>query len=92
MPFPSHKYKLKHTRKEKDSFVTHNHNISNTPFERASGFTSRGSITVEATISVSIFFFCNHYDYKFVRDHLSADNSKKCFVQRGKTNGSRNLL
>lgn len=58
MPFPSHKYKLKHTRKENDSFVTHKiHNISNTPFERASGFTSRGSITVEATISVSIFFF-----------------------------------
>ena len=58
MPFPFQKNRLKKTRKENDSFVTHYiNNISYTPFERASGFTSRGSITVEATIAVSIFFF-----------------------------------
>ena len=58
MPFPTHKNSTKYARKENDSFITHLYYIiSKTPPERASGFTSRGSITVEASIVVSIFFF-----------------------------------
>ena len=58
MPFPSHKNILEYSRKENDSFITHQNLYgSYTPHERASGFTSRGSITVEASLAVSIFFF-----------------------------------
>ncbi len=58
MPFPSHKNRTQRIRKENDSFTTHlDYIISKTPPERASGFTSRGSITAEASIAVSIFFF-----------------------------------
>ena len=49
-------------RKENDSYVTRLFNIicihlSQTRKERASSFTSKGSITLEATLSVSFFFF-----------------------------------
>lgn len=58
MPFPSLKHKTENSRKENDSFITHQNLYgSYTPLERASGFTSRGSITVEASLAVSIFFF-----------------------------------
>lgn len=49
-------------RKENDSYVTRLFDIicihlSQTRKERASSFTSKGSITLEATLSVSFFFF-----------------------------------
>ena len=58
MPFFSHKNNIIYWRKENDSFITHQklYNFY-TPLKRASGFTSRGSITVEASLAVSIFFF-----------------------------------
>ncbi len=63
MSFQKYLYKtkkIKICRKEKDSFLTHHfistHIFSHTK-ERTSAFTSKGSITLEATLAVSLFFF-----------------------------------
>lgn len=60
MPFQT-QIKTEHLHgKEHDSFVAHSYTPNThtqTPNERVSGFASQGSITVEATIAVSLFFF-----------------------------------
>ena len=56
MPFQPHRKQTEYLRKEHDSFIA----IIEIPpirYERVSGFASRGSITAEASIVVSIFFF-----------------------------------
>lgn len=52
-------YKLsKSQRKEQDSSLAHHDRSNNSPYaERASAFTSKGSITLEAAFSLSLFFF-----------------------------------
>ena len=53
----------KNIGKEHDSFITSTYNsqnrntLKNSPVERVSRFASRGSVTVEASIAVSLFFF-----------------------------------
>lgn len=55
MPFRTYQNKF-YDRKETDSFIAQ-HITPHTPLERVSGFTLLGSITVEASLAVSIFFF-----------------------------------
>lgn len=62
MPFHTHLKTNQQFRKETDSFITHRnthprYSIHSPSIERVSGFASRGSITLEAAISVSLFFF-----------------------------------
>lgn len=65
MSFPSKQltfystYKLSKTqRKENDSSLAHQDILISSPTkERASAFTSKGSITLEAAVSISLFFF-----------------------------------
>lgn len=56
MPFPTYQIQYIHERKESDSFIAQ-HITPHTPRERVSGFTLQGSVTVEASLAVSIFFF-----------------------------------
>ena len=56
MPFPIYRTYINHRRKEPDSFIAQQH-TPHTPKERVSGFASQGSITVEATLALSLFFF-----------------------------------
>ncbi len=55
MPFHTYQNKYIYDRKESDSFIAQ-HITPHTPRERVSGFTLQGSITVEASLAVSIFF------------------------------------
>ena len=58
MPFPyTHRKQPNMIRKESDSFVVFPYNPPIHSCERVSRFASRGSITVEASIAVSVFFF-----------------------------------
>ena len=59
MSFPIYKrIQTQMRRKENGSSLTHNKNQTHSPKrERASSFTSNGSITLEAAFSVSLFFF-----------------------------------
>lgn len=58
MSFRKFQTKNNKYRKENDSFLAHNIiQFSRAQKERASAFTSRGSITLEAALAVSFFFF-----------------------------------
>lgn len=52
-----HKRKIILHRKENDSFLAHHLKNSHIPTERVSAFTLKGSITLEAAIATSFFFF-----------------------------------
>lgn len=56
MPFRTHRILIQLCRKEKDSFIAQQIQ-SQTLSERVSGFTSKASITVEASLVVCLFFF-----------------------------------
>lgn len=56
MPFHLNTNRKKQKRKEQDSFIAQQ-NSPHTLLERVSGSASRGSITVEASLAVSLFFF-----------------------------------
>lgn len=56
MPFHTYRTNYDLSGKEPDSFIAQP-KTSLTPKERVSGFASQGSITVEAALAVSLFFF-----------------------------------
>lgn len=77
--------KIKSKRKENDSFLTHHFiRISHSTNERASSFTSKGSITLEAALSLSFFFFailCFVYLFEIMAIQTNVKNAL-CSVGR----------
>ena len=53
MSFRNHKFPIKKDRKELDSL----HHLNHLEQERASAFTSKGTITLEAAVVIPMFFF-----------------------------------